>query len=150
MSSQSSGAGWKSRWPSWAPRAVDVKQHWTMLTHWSQFVPNTSTRHPRTLNSTSSSNEWSWSRKMINQFWFATQRFRLRLCCRCQIPMSWIAFNPVKMNSERKLVNAYQVIQLNCHCVPALQALSLGSVMNNNKTKRAVYKRFPSYTLSSV
>ena len=28
--------------------SVDVKQHWTMLTHWSQFVPNTSTRHPRT------------------------------------------------------------------------------------------------------
>ena len=21
----------------------DVKQHWTMLTHWSQFVPNMST-----------------------------------------------------------------------------------------------------------
>ena len=23
--------------------SVDVKQHWTMLRHWSQFVPNTST-----------------------------------------------------------------------------------------------------------
>ena len=35
--------------------SVDVKQHWTMHTHWSQFVPNMSTRHPRTLSSTSSS-----------------------------------------------------------------------------------------------
>ena len=35
--------------------SVDVKQHWTMPTHWSQFVPNMSTRHPRTLISTSSS-----------------------------------------------------------------------------------------------
>ena len=35
--------------------SVDVKQHWTMLTHWSQFVPNMSTRHPRTLSFTSSS-----------------------------------------------------------------------------------------------
>ena len=34
--------------------SVDVKQHWTMHTHWSQFVPNMSTRHPRTLSSTSS------------------------------------------------------------------------------------------------
>ena len=34
--------------------SVDVKQHWTMLTHWSQFVPNMSTWHPRTLSSTSS------------------------------------------------------------------------------------------------
>ena len=33
--------------------SVDVKQHWTMLRHWSQFVPNMSTRHPRTLSSTS-------------------------------------------------------------------------------------------------
>ena len=47
-SCQSSGAVWKSRWPSWAFRpndssltvSVDVKQHWTMLTHWSQLVPN--------------------------------------------------------------------------------------------------------------
>ena len=32
--------------------SVDVKQRWTMmLTHCSQFVPNTSTRHPRTLSS---------------------------------------------------------------------------------------------------
>ena len=31
--------------------SVDVKQHWTMHTHWSQFVPNMSTRHPRTLSS---------------------------------------------------------------------------------------------------
>ena len=37
--------------------SVDVKQQWTMLTHWSQFVPNMSTRHPRTLSITSSS--WS-------------------------------------------------------------------------------------------
>ena len=35
--------------------SVDLKQHWTMHTHWSQFVPNMSTRHPRTLSSTSSS-----------------------------------------------------------------------------------------------
>ena len=35
--------------------SVDVKQHWTMYTHWSQFVPNMSTRHPRTLSSISSS-----------------------------------------------------------------------------------------------
>ena len=34
--------------------SVDVKQHWTTCTHWSQFVPNMSTRHPRTLSSTSS------------------------------------------------------------------------------------------------
>ena len=63
--SQSSGAVWKSMWPSWAPRlhqwlslmvSVDVKQHWTMHTHCrSQFVPHMSTRHPRTLSSTSSS-----------------------------------------------------------------------------------------------
>ena len=64
--SQSSGAVWKSMWPSWAPRphqwlslmvpSVDVKQHWTKHPHCrSQFVPNMSTRHPRTLSSTSSS-----------------------------------------------------------------------------------------------
>ena len=37
--------------------SVYEKQHWTMLTHWSQFVPNNSnmsTQHPRTLSSTSS------------------------------------------------------------------------------------------------
>ena len=34
--------------------SVDVNQHWTMHTHWSQFVPNISTQHPRTLSSTSS------------------------------------------------------------------------------------------------
>ena len=28
--------------------SVDVKQHWTVLRHWSHFVPNMSTRHPRT------------------------------------------------------------------------------------------------------
>ena len=60
---------WKSRWPSWAPRpnelcwffSVDVKQNWIgiMLTHWSQFVPNTSTPHPRTLSATSSSSNYS-------------------------------------------------------------------------------------------
>ena len=33
--------------------SVDVKQHWTMPRHWSQFVPNMSTRHPRTCSSTS-------------------------------------------------------------------------------------------------
>ena len=39
--------------------SVDVKQHWTMLMHWSQFVPNMSTQHPRTLSSTSSSPGWN-------------------------------------------------------------------------------------------
>ena len=34
--------------------SVDVKQHWTMHTHWSQFVLDMSTRHSRTLSSTSS------------------------------------------------------------------------------------------------
>ena len=34
--------------------SVDVKQHWTMLTIWSQFVPNMSTRHLRTLSYASS------------------------------------------------------------------------------------------------
>ena len=34
---------------------VDVKQHWTINTHWSQFVPNMSDRHLRTLSSTTSS-----------------------------------------------------------------------------------------------
>ena len=34
--------------------SVDVKQHWTMLRHWSQFVPNNYVnRHPRTWSSTS-------------------------------------------------------------------------------------------------
>ena len=51
--SESSGAVWKSRWPSWAfhPNdskmslmvSVDIKQHWAMLKCWSQFVPNIST-----------------------------------------------------------------------------------------------------------
>ena len=31
--------------------SVDVKQPWTMHTHWSQFVPNVN-RHPRTWSST--------------------------------------------------------------------------------------------------
>ena len=35
--------------------SVDVKQHWIMLTHCWQFVPNMSARHPRVLSSTSSS-----------------------------------------------------------------------------------------------
>ena len=34
--------------------SVDVKQHSTVHTHWSQFVPNMSSRHPRTPISTSS------------------------------------------------------------------------------------------------
>ena len=35
--------------------SVDVKQQWTMLTHWSQLVPNNYVnRHPRTGSSTSS------------------------------------------------------------------------------------------------
>ena len=33
--------------------SVDVKQHWTVHTHGSQFVPNMSTWHPRTLSCTS-------------------------------------------------------------------------------------------------
>ena len=43
------GAVWKSKWPSWVSIlmsltvSVDVKQHWTMLRHWSQFVPNMAT-----------------------------------------------------------------------------------------------------------
>ena len=43
--------------------SVDVKQHWTMHTHWSQFVPNMYVnRHPRTLSSTSSSpSSWELS-----------------------------------------------------------------------------------------
>ena len=35
--------------------SMAVKQHSTMHTHWSQFVPNIPTRHTRTLSSTSSS-----------------------------------------------------------------------------------------------
>ena len=36
--------------------SVDVKQHWTMLRHWSQFDPNNYVnRHPRTWSSISSS-----------------------------------------------------------------------------------------------
>ena len=65
---------WKSRWPSWAPRPnelyVDVKQHWTMHTHWLQFVPNMSTRHPRTLSSSSSSSTWNvgWGDSVCRRF----------------------------------------------------------------------------------
>ena len=51
LSWQSSGAVWKSRWPSWAfrpnepsgfrgPKAILIE---TMLTDWSQLVPNMST-----------------------------------------------------------------------------------------------------------
>ena len=33
--------------------SVDVKQYWTMLTHWSQLVPNNYvSQHPRTLSNT--------------------------------------------------------------------------------------------------
>ena len=33
--------------------SVDVKQYWTMLTHWSQLVPNNYVnRHPKTLSNT--------------------------------------------------------------------------------------------------
>ena len=46
--------------------SVDVKQHWTMLRHWSQFVPNMSTQHPKTLSSTSSSDERSISLESKN------------------------------------------------------------------------------------
>ena len=46
--------------------SVDVKQHWTMLTHWSQFVPNMSTRHQRTWNSTSSSSSFQPLRSHFN------------------------------------------------------------------------------------
>ena len=48
--SQSSGAVWKSKWPSWAFRPNEPygfcgrkAKYWTMLRHWSQFVPNVST-----------------------------------------------------------------------------------------------------------
>ena len=64
-SCQSSGAVWKSRWPSWAFRPNDssltvLKQHWTVLTHWSQLVPNNYVnRHLRTWSSTSSSSPHS-------------------------------------------------------------------------------------------
>ena len=46
--SQSSGAVWESGWPSWAFRPNEPygfrgrKRMLTMLTHWSQFVPNMS------------------------------------------------------------------------------------------------------------
>ena len=46
---------------------VDVKRHWTMLTHWSQFVPNMSTRHPRTLSNTR-------RRSGVGQKWFQSSR----------------------------------------------------------------------------
>ena len=59
----SSGGAWKSKWPSWAFRPNEPcdfcgrKATLTMLRHWPQFVPNMSTRHPRTLSSTSSSSQ---------------------------------------------------------------------------------------------
>ena len=42
----SSGAVWESSWLSVLTSlmvSLDVKQYWTMLTHWSQLVPNMST-----------------------------------------------------------------------------------------------------------
>ena len=49
---QSSGAVWKSRWPSWAPRPNEPYSFCgrkatlnPMHKHWSQFFPNMSTRH---------------------------------------------------------------------------------------------------------
>ena len=48
-STHSSGAVWESRWPSGLSVltsllvSVDVNLYWTMLRHWSQLVPNTST-----------------------------------------------------------------------------------------------------------
>ena len=49
--------------------SVDIKQHWTMHTHWSQFVPNMSTRHPRTLSSiSSSSSSPTWLKKTANRW----------------------------------------------------------------------------------
>ena len=48
--------------------SVDVKQHSTMHTHWSQFVPNMSTRHPRTLNSTSSSSDRAMKTNFLRFF----------------------------------------------------------------------------------
>ena len=49
--------------------SMDVKQQRTMLRHWSQFVHNMSTRHPRTLSSTSST----------SFFWL----YRLNKDCEC-------------------------------------------------------------------
>ena len=49
------GAVWKSRWPSWAPRPNELYGFCgrkATMNHWSQFVPNMPTRHPRTLSST--------------------------------------------------------------------------------------------------
>ena len=51
--------------------SVDVKQHWTMHTHWSQFVPNMSTRHPRTLSSISSSPTWLKNSKPLGPIVYA-------------------------------------------------------------------------------
>ena len=41
--------------------SVDVKHYWTMLTHWSQLVPNSYVnRHPRTLsNTTATADSWT-------------------------------------------------------------------------------------------
>ena len=39
--------------------SVDVKQCWTMLTHWSQLVPNMSIWHPRTLSNTWRKKNWT-------------------------------------------------------------------------------------------
>ena len=67
---QSSGAVWKSRWLSWAacpnePYSFCGRK--ATLNHaMSQFVPNMSTQHPRTLSSTSSSDERSISLQSKN------------------------------------------------------------------------------------
>ena len=52
--------------------SVDLKQqHWTMHTHWSQFVPNMSTRHPRALSSTSSSSTTTERNQALYQLRFS-------------------------------------------------------------------------------
>ena len=48
-----------------------------MFTHWSQFVPKMSTRHPRTLSSTSSPDDaYHWARhSSVSRFGLAVRRY---------------------------------------------------------------------------
>ena len=69
--------------------SVVVKQHWTMLRLWSQFVPNNyANRHPRTWSSTSSSvhvnNDSRWQVKCKSDTYrYALNGVRLWLSLAC-------------------------------------------------------------------
>ena len=89
---------------------VDVKQRWTMLRHWSQFVPNTSARHPRTLSCTSNQLRYcDFTHTTIGEGWGDLSLFWSRFyllntyCFECPITTELFQKNGYDLNAYNNI-----------------------------------------------